>query len=102
MIPAEFSYYAPVALGEAVSLLQQQPGAKILAGGQSLIPAMRLRLATPEVLIDINRIAGLDYLKETNGYLAIGALTREATIDASDLVHQKYPMLADTAAVIAD
>jgi aerobic carbon-monoxide dehydrogenase medium subunit len=102
MIPAEFTYYAAATLGEAVNLLQQQPGAKILAGGQSLIPAMRLRLATPEVLVDINRIAGLDYIKEANGYLAIGALTREANIDASDLVHQKYRMLADTAAVIAD
>ncbi len=102
MIPAEFSYYAPTTLGDAVTLLQQQQRAKILAGGQSLIPAMRLRLATPEVLIDINRIGGLDYIKEANGYLAIGALTREANIDSSALVHRKYPMLADTAAVIAD
>jgi carbon-monoxide dehydrogenase medium subunit len=102
MIPGKFSYYAPTTLNEAVSLLSQQKGAKILAGGQSLIPAMKLRLAGPEVLIDINRVNGLDYVKEEGGFLAIGAMTREATLDESALVHQKYPLLADTAAVIAD
>src|SRR5215468_3168115 len=102
MIPGKFSYYAPTSLNEAVSLLGQQKGAKILAGGQSLIPAMKLRLAGPEVLIDINRVAGLDYIKEENGYLAIGAMTREASLDDSALVHKKYPLLADTASVIAD
>src|SRR5215510_1714431 len=102
MIPGKFSYYAPTSLNEAVTLLSQQQGAKILAGGQSLIPAMKLRLAGPEVLIDINRISGLSYLREENGYLAIGATTRESAIDESDLIHQKYALLADTAAVIAD
>lgn len=102
MIPGKFSYYAPTSLNDAVKLLSQQKGAKILAGGQSLIPAMKLRLSGPEVLIDINRIAGLDYLREEKGYLAIGATTRESSIDESTLVHQKYSLLADTAAVIAD
>jgi carbon-monoxide dehydrogenase medium subunit len=102
MIPGKFDYYAPTTLNEAVSLLGQQKGAKILAGGQSLIPAMRLRLAGPEVLIDINRVAGLDYIREENGYLAIGAMTREASLDDSAVVHSKYPLLADTAHVIAD
>jgi len=103
MIPGKFDYLVPQTLAEAVSLLQQhQDGAKILAGGQSLIPAMRFRLAAPEILIDINRIEGLHYIREENGHLAIGALTREAELDESDLIKQKYRLLADTARVIAD
>jgi carbon-monoxide dehydrogenase medium subunit len=103
MIPGKFEYFAPATLPEAVKLLSEKgDGAKILAGGQSLIPAMRFRLAQPEILIDINRIDGLSYIKEENGHLAIGAMTREAEIDSSSLIHQKYPLLADTARVIAD
>jgi carbon-monoxide dehydrogenase medium subunit len=103
MIPAKFDYYAPTSLGEALKLLSEHAGsAKILAGGQSLIPAMRFRLSTPEVLVDLNKIEGLDYIKEVNGHLAIGALTRESAIDKSSLIQQKYPLLADTAKVIAD
>ncbi|HEX6383902.1 MAG TPA: xanthine dehydrogenase family protein subunit M [Anaerolineae bacterium] len=103
MIPGKFEYFAPETLDEAVNLLSQHGySAKVLAGGQSLIPAMRFRLAVPEVLIDINRIDGLSAIREGNGHLAIGALTREADVDASDLVHRKYPLLADTARVIAD
>jgi carbon-monoxide dehydrogenase medium subunit len=103
MIPGKFEYFAPTSLPEAVKLLSEKGyGAKILAGGQSLIPAMRFRLAQPEVLIDINRIDGLSYIKEVNGNLVIGALTREAELDASPLIHQKYSLLADTAKVIAD
>ena len=103
MIPGKFDYLVPQTLAEAVSLLQQHgDGAKILAGGQSLIPAMRFRLAVPEILIDINRIEGLSYIREENGHLAIGAMTREAEIDESTLIKQKYILLADTARVIAD
>jgi carbon-monoxide dehydrogenase medium subunit len=103
MIPGEFTYFSPTSLNEAIALLGEHgDSAKLLAGGQSLIPAMRFRLATPEVLIDLNRVEGLSYLKEVNGHLAIGALTREADIDESPLVKQKYPLLADTAKVIAD
>lgn len=103
MIPGKFEYFAPATLPEAVKLLTEKGyGAKILAGGQSLIPAMRFRLAQPEILIDINRIDGLNYIKEENGHLAIGAMTREADLDAAALIHQKYPLLADTAKVIAD
>ncbi len=85
-------------------MLLQQHGddAKILAGGHSLIPAMRFRLAMPEVLIDINNIAGLEYVRESNGHLAIGALTREVDVDDSALVQGSYPLLADAARVIAD
>ncbi len=103
MIPGKFEYFAPSTLPEAVKMLAEHGyGAKILAGGQSLIPAMRFRLAAPEVLIDINRIDGLSYIKEVSGHLTIGAMTHEADIDASPLIHQKYPLLADTAKVIAD
>lgn len=103
MIPAQFDYHAPSSLDEAITLLQKYAGgAKLLAGGQSLIPAMRFRLAMPEVLIDINGIAQLDYLKERNGHLAIGALTRETALEDSREVATRYPLLLDTAKVVAD
>jgi carbon-monoxide dehydrogenase medium subunit len=103
MIPGAFDYFAPSTLPEAIALLQQHgEDAKILAGGHSLIPLMKLRLAEPAYLIDINRIGGLAYIKEAGGYLRIGALTREADLDASELVQARYPLLADTARVIAD
>ncbi len=103
MIPGEFKYLSPSSLQEAVALLEKHGyEAKILAGGQSLIPAMRFRLAVPEVLIDINSIDGLEYLKENNGHLAIGAMTRESTLEGSALVQSKYRMLADATRVIAD
>jgi carbon-monoxide dehydrogenase medium subunit len=102
MIPPPFDYTVPVSLSEAVSLLQQNPEAKILAGGQSLIPLMRFRLASPALLIDINRLERLDYVREEDGWLKIGALTREVTLDRSPLIQQKYPLLADTSRLIAD
>jgi len=102
MIPAQFDYHAPKSLDEAIALLRQHEGAKLLAGGQSLIPAMRFRLAQPEVLIDINGISQLDYIKEHGGYLAIGAMTRETTLEDSEVIKAKYPLLLDTAKVIAD
>ena len=103
MIPGEFDYYAPGSLSEAVALLREHGDeAKLLAGGQSLIPAMRFRLALPLVLIDLNRIAGLEYIREDNGHLAIGAMTREVMLEESDTVDRTYPMLADAAQVIAD
>lgn len=103
MIPGEFEYYSPGTLGEAVALLEEHGyDAKILAGGQSLIPAMRFRLAMPEVLIDINGIEGLAYLRENNGHLAIGAMTLEANLEESPLVANTYHLLADASRVIAD
>lgn len=103
MIPPAFDYSAPKSLAEAIALLQQHGSdAKILAGGQSLIPLMKLRMAAPKHLIDINRIGDLAYIRESNGALCIGALTREADVDASELIRGKYPILADTAAVIGD
>lgn len=102
MIPAQFDYHAPRSLDEAIALLRQHEGAKVLAGGQSLIPAMRFRLAQPEVLIDINGIAQLEYIKERSGYLALGALTRETALEESPLIAERYSMLLDTAKVVAD
>lgn len=103
MIPGEFEYFSPSTLQEAVALLQEYGDeAKVLAGGQSLIPAMRFRLALPEVLIDINNISDLEYVRESNGHLAIGAMTRESDLEESDLVQQKFSLLADATRVIAD
>jgi len=103
MIPASFEYLRPKTIPEAIGFLQQcGDDAKILSGGQSLIPMMKFRLARPTYLIDINRISGLAYLREEGGYLRIGGLTREADLEISPLIHEKYPILADTSRVIAD
>ena len=102
MIPAQFDYHAPKSLDEAIALLAKNGSAKVLAGGQSLIPAMRFRLASPEVLIDINGIRQLEYVREQDGYLAIGALTRETALEESALIAERYPLLLDTAKVVAD
>jgi len=88
---------------EAVALLDQHGDeAKILAGGQSLIPLLRFRLARPSILIDINRVDGLEYIQETDGVLHIGAMTREADLDSSSLIRDRYPILLDTSSVVAD
>jgi carbon-monoxide dehydrogenase medium subunit len=103
MIPPPFEYLRPKTISDAIALLQQHgEAAKILSGGQSLIPLMKIRLAKPECLVDINQIEGLQYIKEDNGYLKIGGLTREADLELSDLVRTKYPILFDTANMIAD
>ena len=103
MIPPSFEYLRPNTIPEAIAMLQQHgDAAKILSGGQSLIPMMKLRLARPAILIDINRISGLSHIKEEGGYLKIGGLTREAELEVSPLVRSKYPILADTTHVIAD
>lgn len=103
MIPGAFEYHSPTTLAEAVALLRRHgDDAKVLAGGQSLIPAMRFRLAVPETLVDINRLADLAYIREEGSELAIGALTRESAIEESQVVRQRFPLLADAAAVIAD
>ena len=102
MIPPPFEYAAPRTIPEAIALLGNQPGSKILAGGQSLIPLMKFRLASPPLLVDINRIDGLEYIREDGDYLRIGALTRESMLDQSGLVRSRYPLLADTTHMIAD
>jgi len=102
MIPPLFDYIAPKTLSEAVALLGKNPEAKILSGGHSLLPMMKFRLATPALLVDINRVDGLSYIREEGDWLKIGALTRESDLEFSDIVQKKYPLLADTARVIAD
>ena len=103
MIPASFEYLRPKTIPEAIGFLQRHgDDAKILSGGQSLIPMMKFRLARPAYLIDINRISGLSYIREEGGYLRIGGLTREADLESSPLIREKYPILADTSRVIAD
>ncbi len=103
MIPGPFDYHAPASLDEAIALLGQYgDDAKVLAGGQSLIPAMKLRLAQPAHLVDISRLTGLAGLASDDGGLRIGALTREAALETSAAVRERYPLLHDAAGVIAD
>jgi carbon-monoxide dehydrogenase medium subunit len=103
MIPAAFEYHAPTSIGEATALLTKLgEDAKILSGGQSLIPLMKLRLAGPRHLVDINGIPDLAYIREADGFLRIGGLTRESDLEASELIRTRYPLLHDTSKVIAD
>src|SRR6266478_1009623 len=102
MIPASFDYQRPKTLDEAVKLLGESEDPKILAGGHSLIPAMKLRLAQPKTLIDIGRITDLNYIRETNGRIAIGAMVTHHEIEASSLIQEKCPLLAEVAPQIGD
>jgi carbon-monoxide dehydrogenase medium subunit len=103
MIPQSFEYLRPKTLSEAITLLEKHgETAKILSGGQSLIPLMKVRLARPEYIVDINRLPDLQHIKEESGFLKIGALIREAELEASELVRAKYPVILDTARLIAD
>src|ERR1700733_204616 len=98
MFPAPFEYHRAGSIDETLELLRQFGGdARILAGGQSLIPAMRFRLARPTVLVDINGLGDLSYLREEDGVLAIGALARDAALETSALICSKNPLLPDTA-----
>ena len=102
MIPAAFDYHAPGSLAEAIELLGKYGDAKVLSGGQSLLPLLKLRMGSAGHLIDINRVPGLEYIKEEGGFLKIGGRTREHALEESELIAKKYPILADTARVIAD
>ena len=103
MIPPSFEYHVPDSVSDAIGMLKRYGSeAKLLSGGMSLIPLMKLRLAEPAHVIDINRIAGLDHIKEEDGFLRIGALVREADLEKSALIKSKYPLLLDTTLVIAD
>src|SRR5947208_5077743 len=103
IIAAAFDYHAPSSITEATALLAQLgEEAKILSGGQSLIPLMKLRLASPRHLVDINGIPGLAFIREADGFLRIGALTRESELEESALIRTRYPLLHDTCQVIAD
>jgi carbon-monoxide dehydrogenase medium subunit len=103
MLPSKFDYHRADTLDEALGLLATHgDDAKVLAGGQSLIPMMKLRFAYPGHLIDVNRVAGLDQITEQDGELRIGALVRHNQLAASDVVKAGYPTIAATAPQIAD
>lgn len=103
MIPAAFDYQAPATLEEAVSVIANDPdGAKVLAGGHSLIPAMKLRLAQPQLLVDIARIKSLSYIREEGDQILIGATTTHYQLESSDLLKRICPLLPACAASIGD
>jgi aerobic carbon-monoxide dehydrogenase medium subunit len=105
MLPRTFQYYAPTTLEEATGLLKEHEGdVKILAGGMSLIPLMKLRLASPGHVVDINRVEGLEYIQESadGKALLIGALTRHGALESSPLAKGKVPLLSEAASSIGD
>ena len=103
MKPARFEYTAPETLAEAISLLQQRADddVKILAGGQSLMPLLNMRMARPELLIDLNRIDGLEYIREEDRWLAIGAMTRKRDVEDSALAQRRQPALVAATRLVA-
>lgn len=103
MKPANFDYYDPATLDEALSLLYQYgDDAKVLAGGQSLVPLMNMRLAKPAVIVDINRLSEADYIEPRRGGVAIGALTRHRSVERSTLLKDVCPLLPHAAQHVAD
>jgi carbon-monoxide dehydrogenase medium subunit len=102
MLPARFEYHRPTSLEDALGLLASLEDAKILAGGQSLIPVMKLRFAAPANLVDLNRVPGLDGIQGGDGVLHIGALVRHNQIAASEVITSRHALLAATAPQIAD
>jgi carbon-monoxide dehydrogenase medium subunit len=103
MIPAQFDYQAPTTIDEALTLLAANPDdAKILAGGHSLIPAMKLRLAQPAMLVDIGRIKELSYIREEGNQILIGAMTTHYQLESSTLLQTLCPLLPECASQIGD
>jgi aerobic carbon-monoxide dehydrogenase medium subunit len=103
MIPAAFEYFAPASVKEAIGLLQQHgDDAKVLAGGHSLLPIMKFRLAQPKVVVDIGRIPGLDGITVSGNTITIGALATHDAVEHSAVLKEKCPLLAETASVIGD
>jgi len=103
MYPALFEYLKPSSISEAIALLRQHgEDAKLLAGGQSLVPMMKLRITRPKYLIDIHRISDLNYIREETGQIRCGAMMRHVQIEESELVRNKIPMLCEAAGAIGD
>jgi carbon-monoxide dehydrogenase medium subunit len=104
MYPSRFRYEAPRSLDEAIGLLRDSgDDAKVLAGGQSLVPLMKLRFASPELVVDINNVPGLDYHRQDpDGTIRIGALCRHVHLERSELLHERQPTMAAAAPLIAD
>jgi carbon-monoxide dehydrogenase medium subunit len=102
-VPAAFEYHAATSVDEAISLLQQYGDeAKLLAGGMSLIPTMKLRLAQPAHIIDLGRVSGLSYIREEDGTVVVGAMTPYRQIETSDVLARYYPILPEGTSVIGD
>lgn len=102
MKPAPFAYVDPRTVEDAIALLEEHGmDAKMLAGGQSLVPLLNMRLARPAVLVDINRVAGLDYIRDVDGTIAIGAMTRQRAAERSEVVREKLPLLHEAMTFIA-
>lgn len=102
MKPAKFDYHTPATLEAAVALLQQYKGeARLLAGGQSLLPMMNFRLITPAALIDLNRVPNVDYISFDNALLRVGAMTRHRALEFSPIVAQRLPLLAEAIRLVA-
>jgi aerobic carbon-monoxide dehydrogenase medium subunit len=95
MKPPLFSYHDPRAIGEVVELLARLENAKLLAGGQSLMPMLNMRFVLPDHVIDLNRVEGLSFIREANGALEIGGMTRQRDIEFSDLVRERCPVMAE-------
>ncbi|MCU4926876.1 xanthine dehydrogenase family protein subunit M [Halobacteria archaeon AArc-dxtr1] len=102
MKAAQFEHHEPTTVDEAVSLLESLDNRAILAGGQSMVPMLRFRLAVPETVIDINNVEGLDTLEERDGYLRIGALVRHADVEDAEMIADRYGSFADAAPLVAD
>ena len=103
MIPAPFDYHRPGTLDEAIGLLvRYKDDARVLAGGMSLLPMLKLRLGSFAHLVDISRIAALEYVKEEKGVVRIGAGTRQCVLERSELIKTRFPILADALPLIAD
>jgi len=101
MKPSSFKYFAPTSVDEALALLREHDDAKILAGGQSLVPVMNFRLARPSVLIDLNRVNELFYIQERDKSVAIGAMTRQRTVERDPTIARLAPLVAETMPFIA-
>jgi carbon-monoxide dehydrogenase medium subunit len=103
VIPAPFEYARAGSADEAVALLAQHgDDAKLLAGGHSLLPLMKLRLATPAVLVDVGRMRELSYVRDEGDHIAVGALTRHRDLEVDELLHREVPILAHVAALVGD
>ncbi len=102
MYPSRFEYLAPTSVEEVIAALGEREGAKVMAGGQSLIPVLKLRVASVDTVVDVNRVAGLDAIEEADGELRIGALVRHVSAERSPLLTKRYGLLGATARLVAD
>ena len=102
MTPKKFDYYAPTSLNEALQLLHEKEESKVLAGGQSLLALMKLRLAAPAALVDISKLQDMSYIREEKDHLAIGALTIHDLVEHNKVIKERFTLLNDAASKIGD